>query len=160
VGSRPAADRNTFTKNYLQMNRIVFFALLFAAGFTLFHLPLAAQDRSITIEALRGQRNALLVGVDKYETLEQLRYCGCDVYAAKSLLADSGFQEIVVMTTDSPFEDKQPTLKNIEKQLADIINATPVSGTVLIMLSGHGFSQNGTSFYCPKDTNCKNLARS
>ncbi|GHT19420.1 hypothetical protein FACS1894189_8210 [Planctomycetales bacterium] len=99
----------------------------------------------------------MLIGVDKYETLGSLRYCGSDVQAAKGVLADIGFQKIITMTTDSPFDDKQPTLQNIEKQLAEMINGTPADGTVLIMLSGHGFSQNDKSFYCPKDTNLKDL---
>jgi formylglycine-generating enzyme required for sulfatase activity len=135
------------------MNRTVFLLLFLLVMFTSLYLPFTG----IADEVLQEQRNALLIGVDKYDNIDDLKYCGSDVQAVKSLLADSNFQKIVAMTTDSPFDDKLPNLKNIETQLAGMINETPVNSTILIMLSGHGFSQNGKSFYCPKDTNLKDL---
>lgn len=103
------------------------------------------------------EHQALLVGINQYDSIGSLKYCDNDVQAAKSRLADIGFKKIVYLTTDTDIPENQPTLKNIQREMERIVAETSEGGKLLIMLSGHGFSKDKESFFCPKDVNAGNL---
>ncbi|HET6881646.1 MAG TPA: SUMF1/EgtB/PvdO family nonheme iron enzyme [Pirellulales bacterium] len=99
------------------------------------------------------QRWALLIGVDDYAELEDLRYAGADVRALKQELLGRGFDpQNVFVVEDHAAETKyRPSKGNIERQLKLVMELADRNDLVLIAFSGHGVHVDGKSYLCPAD---------
>src|SRR5687767_12520245 len=75
-------------------------------------------------EAAESQRWALLIGVDDYVSLQDLRFCGHDASALAESLRRSGFdQRRVFLLHDGATESRyRPFKANVEKQLDIVLN--------------------------------------
>lgn len=108
----------------------------------------------------KGQRRALLIGVNDYEDLTCLKYCEEDALALCGALLKLGFHssDIKLLTT-APGTKNHPTRLNIEEHLDVLFEGLSENDMVLISLSGHGgqfaYRSGGhtkeESFFCPKD---------
>lgn len=121
------------------------------------------ESRAISVQPASGsgQRRALLVGVNQYERLKDLKYCEADVSAFKDALIQLGFHpdDIKVLATGGSVKT-QPTKNNIEEYLKTVTVGLSENDTVIISLSGHGGQfrsidgdgkVKSASYFCPLD---------
>ncbi|HUY32454.1 MAG TPA: SUMF1/EgtB/PvdO family nonheme iron enzyme [Pirellulales bacterium] len=99
------------------------------------------------------QRWALLIGVDDYAELEDLKYAGADVRALQGELLARGFeQDGVFLVEDGSAQSKyRPSKGNIERQLDLLMQLAERDDLLLIAFSGHGVHVEGKSYLCPSD---------
>jgi len=108
----------------------------------------------------KGERWAVLVGIDKYddEEINALRYAVADVKAIYEVLTEkeSGRfkpEKIKLLTSDAEDKRSKPTKANIlfylKEWLAQNVNE---EDTVLIYFSGHGAVCKGKKYLLPMDT--------
>lgn len=95
--------------------------------------------------AQAGTRWALLIGVDDYEKVTDLRYAVADVKAVGSALLRLGYahNQVVVMTSDRS-DDDRPTSANVLGRIKQLAGQMGPEDTLLVYFSGHGFSQKST----------------
>jgi formylglycine-generating enzyme required for sulfatase activity/uncharacterized caspase-like protein len=114
-------------------------------------------DSTTALDALpSGMKRALIIGVEKYETLTELNQCGNDARAFATLLqAQYGFKanSILLVTDDdeSATTTTRPTylkLKNLVKNWVDSIRP---GDEVIFFFSGHGANVDGTDRLLPND---------
>ena len=125
-----------------------------------------ADDKGIRIEPVlsteSGQFRALLIGVDDYERLKDLKCCEADVTALADRLVAMGFQRdtIKCLTTGDPDPAYRPNYRNITERLDALFSGLKEDAVLVIALSGHGGSfewkdasgkVQKASFYCPQD---------
>ena len=101
------------------------------------------------------QKWALLVGVDRYASLKQLKYSGADQRDLAAQLVASGFPEDqVILLHDDAEENKfRPFRANINQQLELLLDdqhgLAKQDDLVIVGFSGHGVSIDGKSYLCP-----------
>jgi TPR repeat protein len=112
-----------------------------------------------------GKRYALLVGVREYDhaDLGELKYTENDVEELAVVLKDSGYAEVVVLTSSRGKKTAayKPTARNIRTQLSRLSNLVTKHDLLLVALSGHGLQwpvldtstrkEKDESFFCPAD---------
>ena len=126
-------------------------------------------------ERKAGNKWALLVGVDQYRNLRDLKYCSRDAAMLKERLLKLGFPEDHILLLTSASAASEPTKPNIEAGLDRLLSGRIRSGTkgiaveprlvgredmIIVAFSGHGVSHSGASFFCateadverPRDT--------
>jgi len=123
-------------------------------------------DKGIDIEPVlntqSGQFRALLVGVNDYERLKDLKCCEADVTALRDRLVAMGFRPdtIKCLTTADPDPAYRPNYRNITERLDAMFSGLKEDAVLVIALSGHGGSfewkdasgkVEKASFYCPQD---------
>ena len=128
--------------------------------------PSNASGRGFNVEALlnaeSGQFRALLVGVNDYERLRDLRFCEADVVALRDRLIAMGFRsdKIKCLTTGAEDSGDRPSHRNITERLDAMFSGLTDDAVIVIALSGHGGSfewkdasgvEQKASFYCPQD---------
>jgi tetratricopeptide (TPR) repeat protein len=99
----------------------------------------------------KATQRAVLIGVNDYAFVSDLRYCGRDIEALHARLIAAGFQaEHVTLLQDGADESKrQPFKTNIERELNALFAAAGPDDLVLLAFSGHGVHLDGTSYFCP-----------
>lgn len=102
--------------------------------------PSAAKALAATPNKKKCVRRALLVGVDDYVELSDLRFSGNDVDLMRDRLLKLGFKpgNIVSMKDGGPAA-LAPTKRNIERELERLFDDAGPEDIVFVMLSGHGF---------------------
>ncbi len=132
-------------------------ALLFAAAPA---STRARQDRSAGLRTVgnlpgRSERWALIIGVDNYQKdISPLHGSVNDAKALRdTLVRYAGFPEsqIILMTTDSPDADMQPTRGNVLDALDKLSRQVSENGLLLFSFSGHGLSIGADAFIVPSD---------
>ncbi len=108
----------------------------------------------------RGQKWALLIGVDDYTEIRKLKFAGADQRAFAEQLIAAGFpQDHVFLLHDKAAEKKYlPFRENIEKQLDLVLRLAGTDDSVIVGFSGHGVQLEGKSYFCPEDTRVDKLA--
>ena len=108
----------------------------------------------------RGQKWALLIGVDDYTEIRKLKFAGADQRALAEQLIALGFaQDQVVVLHDKATESKyRPFRENIEKQLELVLRVAGRDDLVIVGFSGHGMQLEGKNYLCPEDTRVDKLA--
>lgn len=112
--------------------------------------------------AKESRFRALLIGVNDYERLQDLKYCEQDVIALKDQLVRLGLpgEQIVCLTASDSEPIRRPTFRNIDEQLDSLFAGLDEESVLMIALSGHGGAfefRDATgeirteSFYCPLD---------
>jgi formylglycine-generating enzyme required for sulfatase activity len=106
---------------------------------------------STSAEERRPQRWALLVGVNDYANLRDLRYANRDMQALATSLISHGFAEDHVFTIHDDAKDLsfKPFKVNIERQLRLLTRLADGSDALLIGFSGHGMLLGSKSYLCP-----------
>ena len=158
--------------------RIAGLAALLAALVALACPRLHAQedrnDKGIDVEPVlntqSGQFRALLVGVNDYERLKDLKCCEADVMALRDRLVAMSFRRdaIKCLTTADSDPAYRPTYLNITERLDAMFSGLKEDAVLVIALSGHGgsFEWKDTSgkvekasFFCPQDARLHNPHR-
>ncbi len=133
------------------------FCLLVASSVTIL-----AQDepRQIVREGAGPQRWALLVGVNDYSELQDLRYCSRDMQALAEKLIASGFPEehVFLLHNEAKEARFQPFKTNIEKQLELVLTLAEEDDLIVLAFSGHGMHAGGSSYLCPAEARAKDPA--
>lgn len=120
-----------------------------------------AQNDVQQVEATKGQRYALLVGVNQYNSKEinTLTCSAKDVRALRDLLVDpkrAAFppENVVLMTDDQQDPTLQPNRLNIYKKLSWLAGKAEPRDMILVYYSGHGYQDavTKTSYLLPEDT--------
>ena len=138
--------------------------------FLLNAVAFAQTSKRLVVEALgeveaqdtsgKGQRWALIVGINKYEDAEinPLRYAVNDAKALYQVLTDENLgrflpERVKLLTTDATDKRLLPTKANILYYLNVWLaqNVKP-EDTVLLFFSGHGFIDSGRKYLLPTDT--------
>jgi uncharacterized caspase-like protein len=117
--------------------------------------------------ASRGERYALLVGIDTYRSstnpigITPLRYCGADVKAFYDVLTDpaiGGFKpENVDLMTDSTTGNLSPTNTNIIARLETLAKRLNPQDTFIFYFSGHGMTRRKNAFLLAANSNITTL---
>jgi formylglycine-generating enzyme len=100
------------------------------------------------------QRWAMLIGVDEYAYVHQLKYCVADQEALAKQLIDSGFpaDQVFVLDDQAKQERFHPFKSNIDAQLELVLGMVHKGDTLVVSFSGHGISaKDGKSYLLPID---------
>ena len=108
-------------------------------------------QKGIEVESAGDQRWAVLVGVNDYAELNDLKYCKSDVEALADQLPNIGFpsENIFLLTDDAGDSKYLPSRNNIRRQLEVVLSLADPQDLVLVVFSGHGMHLEGESFFCP-----------
>jgi hypothetical protein len=123
-------------------------------------IPSAARADS---GSAKGRFWALLIGVEKYERVPQLRHTLNDVrQIARTLRERDGFKDEcrLEMTEDSTDQQRQPRKATIEQEVPAWLKKPAPDDTVLVYFTGHGFRDaKGTMYLAPLDCDYHDLAK-
>jgi|GEM_PF-5376031 len=142
--------------------RTTCFTLAFAA---LLAGMLAAQGQRdprafVTVEKENSTRRwAILVGVNDYVHIGNLKYCVNDVSTLRDELLKHGYDDkrMFCLTTRSEAGPSfQPTRANIGRVINQVFRQMQKGDQILIVLSGHGLMINEKSYFCPEDADPNN----
>jgi formylglycine-generating enzyme required for sulfatase activity len=106
-----------------------------------------------------GEKLALLIGAGSYDhsQFDDLKYPLRDVEETAKLLIENDFSRVVVLGNGRGTEAgrRRPTLENIRRELATLLERRTKRDTILVALSGHGIQFDGDkdSYFCPADGN-------
>jgi|GEM_PF-5033558 len=114
---------------------------------------IAQLGEALNATDLGNTRRAVLIGIDQYSNLPDLRFCGKDVAALSGQLVLSGFSQEAIKVLSNGSNDAQllPTKTNIQEQLATTFAATQPGDLLLVVFSGHGVRVDGKSYLCPSE---------
>ncbi len=101
--------------------------------------------------AERGNRYAILIGVEKYEQRElELMFCLNDVERLGKVLAEAGYE--LWRFTDQEGPEGQPSRENLMRRLPELIGRAGPHATLVVYFTGHGFIREGGKLYlAPRD---------
>lgn len=104
----------------------------------------------------RSKRFALLIGVDSYADSQITPLNGAVNDARElreALVKYAGFDpdQVLILTSDDPDEERRPTRINILNKLSILKKAVPKDGLLLFAFSGHGMERNGKAYLLPLD---------
>ncbi|MBL9086619.1 MAG: SUMF1/EgtB/PvdO family nonheme iron enzyme [Planctomycetia bacterium] len=115
----------------------------------------AARRAQLAAQFDRGERHALLIGVNGYssERMSPLRFCVSDAELLADVLRQRcGYPaDSVVLLADRQPADRLPTRENIQRHLTATLLKTKPGDTVLVFFAGHGGIVAGGSSLCPTD---------
>jgi formylglycine-generating enzyme required for sulfatase activity len=123
-----------------------------------------AESRGAIVEPTMEGRcgRALLVGVNDYEHLKDLRFCEEDMKALQERLVEVGFDRGAVkcLTTGDGDPALRPSVRNVNAQLDSLFAGLDEKSVIVIALAGHGGAfkwknaagaEKTESFFCPHD---------
>lgn len=103
-----------------------------------------------------GSRLALVVGIDRYESLAELGYAEKDAKDLEAALTRIGFS-VTAMRRDT--RNSPARAESILAEVSALCAGADPQDTLLIFLSGHGFSAaDHTPYFCAEFTDPDNLA--
>ena len=96
------------------------------------------------------RRWALLIGVNDYNELSDLKFCVADARAMHKGLLAAGFHEerIWRLTSDAKSPKYLPFKANIQRQMELVLGQVGPRDLIVVALSGHGMHLEGTSYFC------------
>jgi hypothetical protein len=122
--------------------------------------PVAA-PKGAAVDETGGKKYAILIGVNDYIQLPKLRYAKSDIEALQNELYKIGFDTGNVYTLTCGGETKnQPTKRNIEVVLGNVLEMAREGDIIVIAMNGHGIETEGQARFCPIDTLERNLVDS
>jgi uncharacterized caspase-like protein len=104
----------------------------------------AALVVALVSPATAGQRYAVVIGIDKYEGMGELKTCRADAKAMAEVLRErAGFDRdfVILMTDDATDEKDRPTLLRIERSIRLHAELARPGDTILVFFSGHGVTR-------------------
>ena len=135
------------------------FVLLIAVLFV--ETPDAAQAQTPSVaRKTDGRQIALLVGVEKYQKVPQLKFVGNDVKRLAEILRErGGFDDVVELSDSGDDQTAWPNHTNVMSTVTKWLRGSGKNDTVMIYFSGHGFRDaTGKMYLAPLDTDPANLA--
>ena len=128
----------------------------------------SSDRKSLLVERTGNQKWALLIGVNDYSYVTDLKFCGNDIVALQKQLLAVGFPKDHVTLMHEGAKDRryQPFKSNIEVELELLLGELDETGTrlkkrglaepgdlVIVAFSGHGIHPTGEnkSYFCPID---------
>lgn len=130
-----------------------FLGLAFAQGADPAQDKSAAWHKQLSDQFDKGNKWAILIGIDKYTTQAPLSACVNDTKLLTETLArNCGYDRsrITVIT------DAAATKNNIQKTIVDVLKKVSLNDIVFISYAGHGMCLDGQSFFCPVDNDPAN----
>jgi len=116
-------------------------------------IALVAAEAGLADEAKPSgpRRWALLVGIDDYAEINDLRYCGRDTHALCERLLAAGFREedVVVLDSTAPTAADRPLRATVLSRLEALLAGVGEDDLVLFAFSGHGVELGTVSYLCP-----------
>jgi len=120
-------------------------------------LPLAVLLFAVSVasptwgERNQGTRWAVLIGVNDYAALEDLKFCSGDMLALKTQLVAAGFDADQVFLVHDRADDKKylPFKSNIEQHLNNVLGFAEEDDMIVVAFSGHGMYFDGRTYLCP-----------
>jgi uncharacterized caspase-like protein len=105
-----------------------------------------------------GQRWAVLIGVNEYTKLRNLQFCVADARRMRDQLVEGGFpaENVFLLVDKANRQVDQPFRENILDRIRAVLQAAGKNDLVLVMFSGHGVHLDGTSYFCPTESDLKN----
>jgi len=102
-------------------------------------------------EAPAGHKRAILVGVNDYAELSDLRYSERDILLLRDRLVAAGFPaaNVVVLSDRAEAGALRPFKANVQEQLRAMLGAAGPDDLVVFAFSGHGLEWQGASYLCP-----------
>ncbi|NUQ64835.1 MAG: SUMF1/EgtB/PvdO family nonheme iron enzyme [Pirellulales bacterium] len=128
--------------------------------------PSSAGEKNLSRTRPSSQKWALLIGVDDYAEVADLKYCGRDVRGLQQRLLGAGFADDHVILLEDQARDRRylPFKSNIDTQLEILLGKLTPDGRrlaqaglagegdlVVVAFSGHGVFLDGISYLCPTD---------
>ena len=104
-------------------------------------------------DQIAGQKWALLIGVNDYVQLRDLKYCQRDAEALRDRLVEAGFpqENVFLLVSGADKAEHQPIKANIERQLKVVLGLAEAGDMVLVSFSGHGMHPSGQTYLCPTE---------
>ncbi|MEQ8791689.1 MAG: caspase family protein [Pirellulaceae bacterium] len=108
--------------------------------------------------AAEGQRYALLIGVNDYQHLKQLKFCENDMQALFGAFKDAGFKEAnLTLMHDGAAPNLRPILGNVVTQLEILLEGLQPEDLVVVAFSGHGVhiqdaDGHGKDYLCTRES--------
>ena len=100
-----------------------------------------------------NKKYAVLVGVNEYEKLNNLRFAANDVKLIHDQLLNMGFEpdHIFMLATDADAIN-MPIKRIIEERIAQVLSSAGTDDMVFIAFAGHGVQIGDTVYFGPQDT--------
>ena len=138
-----------------------FWQRLYLFGFVV-SIGLGLLDLNARAESAPGDQWAILIGVENYEKVPDLRYTANDVIELADTLTLRTFyepQRVETIFDGASDAEKKPTKENILREVSDFLRKPKKNDQVLIYFTGHGFRDDEGSLYlAPADCDPDNLA--
>jgi sulfatase modifying factor 1 len=98
-------------------------------------------------------RWAILIGVDDYTHLQDLKFCAADQLALRNQLLQAGFahDQVVLLHDRAENNALRPFKSNIQRELEQVLALVEKGDLVVVGFSGHGVHLDGQSYFCPLD---------
>jgi formylglycine-generating enzyme required for sulfatase activity len=109
---------------------------------------------TVKLPSVTGSRWALLIGINKYATLSELKYCAQDAKAIRDVLVRYGGydpQKIILLTDDQDSPAHRPTFLNMKRRIGQVTREAGPNDSLLIAFSGHGTVVNNRGYLVPQD---------
>jgi len=109
--------------------------------------------------ALGGERYAVVIGINDYESMGKLSTCRADAKAMAQVLVDrAGFEKdfVILMTDDAQQAKDRPTLGRMGQRIEQVCQLAQPGDTVLVFFSGHGVTVGEKGYLVPVDGNATN----
>ena len=101
-----------------------------------------------------GERWALLIGINDYQRMGDLKYCRQDAEAlGKVLVEKAGFpaKRVRVMSGGAAKQQDKPTLGNLRSRIRQFANLPGKNDTLLVFFAGHGVMIGDKGCLMPSD---------
>jgi len=120
------------------------------------HLPLLVPTQTQGADgevAPKGVYRALLISAEQYECkpFDPLPNACAEIQNIKRHLKRLGYEDIVLVCDDAPERSHRPLKANIEREIESLANRAKPNDTILLLISAHGLSVRGQSYFCPLD---------
>ncbi len=136
------------------VGRAILFALTVLLAFgALSGSSAAALQHVSSPDPAAGGRWALIIGVNDYIQLSDLKYCQRDVEALRQTLVTAGFASDHIFFLSHGVQDTKylPLQKNIQQQLRVVLDMAEKDDMVLVCFGGHAVNVDGHSYLCPME---------
>ncbi len=107
----------------------------------------------------QGDRFALVIGIDDYQTLGKLKVCRNDAKAvARVLVEAAGYPQkrVLLLTDDAEASQNRPTLATMKRRISQVATLAGKRDTLLVYFSGHGITRGGKGYLVPMDGDPQN----
>ncbi|HWD41767.1 MAG TPA: caspase family protein [Fimbriimonas sp.] len=119
------------------MKKLAWFGFLASLSLT---FQLAAGSGLAGHPHAAGQKYAIIVGINKYNTISSLSYCKSDADAMKDILQKNDWNVRELSADDSTSSSDEPTLARIKRELETAAGALGPDDTFMFYFAGHGFT--------------------
>ena len=116
-------------------------------------------SKGVSVEAVAGQKYAILIGINDYVQLNKLQFAKNDIEALRDELYKIGFEKenVYCLTCGSAETKNLPTKEHIEVVIESVLEMAKKGDIVVVAMSGHGIEVEGQARFCTLNTNGDNV---